>query len=265
MIKKEYAVAAVLDFLRQDDRLIISEEAIAQYVAILMEAQAFTMRLEDLLTLIDEKSAAADDMEEEIRAELPFPAVYIEYTHCSKYSALEDVDRCCIFAVGNPENEARPIIYMTIHYLNGTQLCPSSAVYDHGQTLVELSSDVMPHQREFVKEQTEAMVVFTGTLMEAITNGGVREYLPSTMRRKMYSKRNKKHKLLEYKMLKLDLHSMSNQQEPGGGTHASPRLHLRRGHWRKYRDGHKKWIKPMWVGDKDLGVVHKDYEVVNHG
>ncbi len=47
--------------------------------------------------------------------------------------------------------------------------------------------------------------------------------------------------------------------EPSGGTHASPRLHLRRGHARKYTPGKWTWVQPCVVGSKKAGVVHKDY------
>lgn len=48
---------------------------------------------------------------------------------------------------------------------------------------------------------------------------------------------------------------------PQGGTHASPRAHDRRGHWRKHPSGKHVWVKSCRVGDASLGVVFKDYEV----
>jgi hypothetical protein len=45
--------------------------------------------------------------------------------------------------------------------------------------------------------------------------------------------------------------------EPGD-KRSSPRLHFRRGHWRHYSN-HKTWVKWMLVGDRDLGIVRKDY------
>jgi len=44
-----------------------------------------------------------------------------------------------------------------------------------------------------------------------------------------------------------------------GGTHASPRLHLRRGHIRRYADGKYTWVNACVVGKKELGVIAKDY------
>lgn len=49
--------------------------------------------------------------------------------------------------------------------------------------------------------------------------------------------------------------------EPQGGTHASPRLHDRRGHWRKHPSGKQVWVKPCKVGDSTLGVVFHDYKI----
>lgn len=46
-----------------------------------------------------------------------------------------------------------------------------------------------------------------------------------------------------------------------GGSHASPRLHDRRGHWRTYPSGKRGWVKNCKVGDPSKGVVFKDYKV----
>jgi hypothetical protein len=47
--------------------------------------------------------------------------------------------------------------------------------------------------------------------------------------------------------------------KPQGGTHASPRLHDRRGHLRRLRSGKNVWVKPCKVGDPTKGIVWKDY------
>ncbi len=51
-----------------------------------------------------------------------------------------------------------------------------------------------------------------------------------------------------------------------GGTHASPRLHDRRGHWRTYKaTGRRVWVRDCKVGDASKGVVFKDYQVEARG
>lgn len=45
------------------------------------------------------------------------------------------------------------------------------------------------------------------------------------------------------------------------GSHASPRVHLRRGHFRRTFDGKCIWVQPCIVGDKDKGMINKDYRL----
>jgi hypothetical protein len=44
------------------------------------------------------------------------------------------------------------------------------------------------------------------------------------------------------------------------GTHRSPRLHFRRGHWRRY-EMHKTWIRWTLVGNPALGFLDKAYKL----
>lgn len=46
-----------------------------------------------------------------------------------------------------------------------------------------------------------------------------------------------------------------------GGTHASPRWHIRRGHWRQLADGRRVFVSECQVGDPGRGGVVKDYIV----
>ena len=59
--------------------------------------------------------------------------------------------------------------------------------------------------------------------------------------------------------LGIDLQRTAREMPGQGGTHASPRLHLRRGHARQHKPGLWCWVQPHVVGDKSLGMVHKDY------
>lgn len=45
------------------------------------------------------------------------------------------------------------------------------------------------------------------------------------------------------------------------GTHASPRQHDRRGHWRNCKNGKRVFVKQCTVGDASKGNVFKDYMV----
>jgi hypothetical protein len=78
---------------------------------------------------------------------------------------------------------------------------------------------------------------------------------------------NKKRKAKGKSALTFDWHTVEitppQEKTPHqGGTHASPRLHDRRGHWRYIKKSNKQvWVLPCKVGDASKGVVFKDYKV----
>lgn len=67
-----------------------------------------------------------------------------------------------------------------------------------------------------------------------------------------------KEPLFEYRVLKLK-GSSRRAVESQGGSHASPRLHYRRGHIRRLASGKKTWVRPHMVGEASQGYVAKDY------
>jgi hypothetical protein len=71
-------------------------------------------------------------------------------------------------------------------------------------------------------------------------------------------KKRGKPPLFSYWVLVLSTPS-AESSEGVGGIHSSPRLHLRRGHPRQYSPGKFTWVQPHVVGNKSLGMVHKDY------
>jgi hypothetical protein len=54
-------------------------------------------------------------------------------------------------------------------------------------------------------------------------------------------------------------------QDSQGGTHASPRRHQARGHWRTYASGKRGWVKECWRGDASKGTIFKDYQIKERG
>lgn len=70
----------------------------------------------------------------------------------------------------------------------------------------------------------------------------------------------KKQPLFSYWTLHL-LNDQSIVNKGNGGTHSSPRLHLRRGHIRQYAPGKYTWVDSCVVGNKEKGIVLKDYSL----
>lgn len=65
--------------------------------------------------------------------------------------------------------------------------------------------------------------------------------------------------LFAYKVLTIGKKKRKSQHL--GGTHASPRSHLRRGHYRTSSKGVRYWVQPCMVKGETDGFVHKDYRV----
>ncbi len=77
---------------------------------------------------------------------------------------------------------------------------------------------------------------------------------------------NKKRQAKGKPALSYDWHTVTIEPpkpklEHQGGSHASPRRHQVRGHWRTYKSGKKSWVKECWKGDASIGTVFKDYKL----
>ena len=64
-----------------------------------------------------------------------------------------------------------------------------------------------------------------------------------------------------YRVATIDIANIGRLAEPAGGTHASPRWHIRRGHWRTLSNGQRVFVRECAVGDQARGGVIKDYRI----
>lgn len=95
--------------------------------------------------------------------------------------------------------------------------------------------------------------------LSAINCSNVRrvEHKPDEKLQKARAKRGKQ-PLFSYWTLELEM-ERTESTSGLGGTHASPRVHLRRGHARKLASGKYTWVQACVVGNKKAGMIHKDY------
>lgn len=66
---------------------------------------------------------------------------------------------------------------------------------------------------------------------------------------------------LTYDWVTVSIEPPKQKLDCQGGTHASPRRHQARGHWRTYKSGARGWVKDCWKGDASKGSVFKDYKI----
>jgi hypothetical protein len=105
------------------------------------------------------------------------------------------------------------------------------------------------------------VMAVVSTFLSSLSQGGT-AYTPTAKRSLINSRRAAKGK----GPILFDWHTVTVKPSPPktdhqGGTHASPRLHDRRGHWRTCKSGKKVWVRDCKVGDASKGVVFKDYRV----
>lgn len=89
---------------------------------------------------------------------------------------------------------------------------------------------------------------------------GVSAHTPTGNRSNAKRIRNGKKPLFTWTTVTIQPKRLANVNTLGG-THASPRLHDRRGHWRTCKTGKRVWVRDCKVGSAVNGIGFHDYEV----
>jgi hypothetical protein len=112
------------------------------------------------------------------------------------------------------------------------------------------------------REQCYSVLCTIKHFLDLLGQKAVDVYQPSSKRSLINDKRKAKGKLpLLYDWHTIVIEPSQAKQEHQGGTHASPRRHQARGHWRTYKSGKRGWVKECWRGNASKGTVFKDYEL----
>jgi len=75
----------------------------------------------------------------------------------------------------------------------------------------------------------------------------------------MRSAMSRKRKIFAHRQLFFSPIPVQREKREPVGTHASPAMHKRRGHFRQLKSGKVVWVKSSIVGKPENGVVTKDY------
>jgi hypothetical protein len=112
------------------------------------------------------------------------------------------------------------------------------------------------------KKQCYSVLCTIKHFLDLLSQKSVEAYQPRSKRSLINDKRKAKGKSpLLYDWHTIVIVPPKPSQEHQGGTHASPRRHQARGHWRTYKSGKRGWVKECWRGNASKGTVFKDYEV----
>jgi hypothetical protein len=110
------------------------------------------------------------------------------------------------------------------------------------------------------KELAELMLAQVG-VWYGLMDRRIEAYVPTvrdtfTNRRKM-----QQGKAPTYDWTTVYIEPAKPRSDSKGGTHASPRLHDRRGHLRRLTTGKNVWVKACKVGDASKGAIFHDYKI----
>ena len=112
------------------------------------------------------------------------------------------------------------------------------------------------------QQQARAAIVIIDEWLSRLDTSGCESYQPSAPANPINRQRAAKGKRpLYYTWRTVVVAPRNPKGQPQGGTHASPRAHDRRGHWRTYPSGKRGWVKHCRVGNPADGVVFKDYRI----
>lgn len=124
-----------------------------------------------------------------------------------------------------------------------------------------LDPEIVARNPGFAHGYVSAHVCFFISALAALSSRGPEiRTLPAPA--KLNKQRAKKGKppLFEYRIVEIPAWAKA-KAEGLGGTHASPRLHWRRGHVRHLPAGSTTLVRPCLVGVAENGFIHKDYAV----
>lgn len=177
---------------------------------------------------------------------LPFPKMAIvfylgEDPFLLLLNQKEEKTTCaCLCLVKNKLMEIDPFIYapspeggVLVTHLNGTAFHPGNTIC--------------------------SCIVWVSSFLSSLEKQPVTAYIPT--KRANQAKRIRQNKAPFYDWNTIVIEPPQPKALPQGGTHASPRWHERRGHWRNIKNNKRVWVRNCQVGDRAKGAIFHDYVV----
>jgi len=112
-----------------------------------------------------------------------------------------------------------------------------------------------------IDPKDQQMMVSIVAMFYASLDMAIQAYVPTAKDTFANRRKIKEGKLPTYDWNTVVIEPSHAKQKHQGGTHASPRRHQARGHWRNYKSGKRGWVADCWKGDASKGTVFKDYSI----
>ena len=102
------------------------------------------------------------------------------------------------------------------------------------------------------------MLYLINEFLASLNQGKVQAH---TVKRRLVTKGKSTRPVPMYDWTTIEIEPPKPKSAPQGGTHASPRQHDRRGHFRTLKSGKKVWVRQTVVGDPTKGRRFADYVI----
>lgn len=215
-------------------------------VSAIRSAQKFYIGRADEFVLATKAPVTADDI-----SRLPYKRMIVEASVTGS-----DLSWVVIFVAEINETELRLIFAQKSTNGEWVSTAPFT-VEIYGETVRTIGHI----ERSQIEQYKWAFALLMRTCL-AMRCENVRAVVPKSYRPTTTRPKGGKQPLFSHKVLVVDTaNDEAESDQPFTGTHASPRLHLRRGHIRRLANGKTVWIQPCVVGDKSKGMITKDYFV----
>lgn len=236
------------------DEVFLEQKARLQHAADLAVVSRKFILPKDGVLIDDLEFRALDGIE----LKLPFPAVALEFEVTNRHGWTKRVQ----FAVQDEDEIRLTDAYFQPNDGGGLWLFTQTSAI-RGDLLSGIGGPPEERKRVLALYSNDDYPILH--LLNALSCSNVRiiESHPKKLRKKVKSALP----FDTYHVLTVDVGRRGNELPgAGGGTHRSPREHLRRGHIRRLADGRRIWVNAAVVGaGKGVGVVAKDYQVRCHG
>lgn len=176
----------------------------------------------------------------------------LPYEKCGVVSADTYGNACALLLT----QAADDVLLVSAHDLRRARKLPMFALHMQADELVTAQVD---GEDELSRDDVGPLVGLASEFLLQTSRIGYR----ATMKRSPTNARRaaKGKAPLVYSWHTVTIEAPAAKAEHQGGTHATPRLHQRRGHWRMLASGRQVWVRDCMVGDVSRGTVWKDYRV----
>lgn len=183
------------------------------------------------------------------------PSQRLPYPHCAIVGKDSRGDAFLVLA---EQGDETTILLMAWAFLPDRYISTQIFALEAGENGCQFAP--VEGEGEITREQAAGIVgILAEFLAKANPIGYSAEPRPKSLTNKARAAKGKPP--IVYDWHTVEIAPPSPKTEPQGGTHASPRQHDRRGHWRTLPNGNRVWVRNCVVGDPTKGRVWKDYRV----